>query len=196
MFLGGKHVYASNLLIGVGILILTFAGVKAETHYRQYNTPTTIQGLMLKGRVEFNEHDSLVSGYLAKDDTVFTQPLPAGTWIVLNRDGRMKLCDPSREVSIQGHPCHGGDHGWFHFFYPSGRLESCGLAESQVIDSIPCVKATFWTEIFGGGGRTYFFEDGRLRSAKVASRIVYRGTEIKKGMHIRLKPNGDIESVH
>ena len=34
-----------------------------------------------------------------------------------------------------------------------------------------------------------------LKSAKVAKTITYRGQTIKKGKHVKLKPDGSIESI-
>ena len=74
-------------------------------------------------------------------------------------------------------------------------MKSGGLVNIETIDGIPCDIGSFWNETWGGGGRTYFYEDGRLKSGKVAKTTTYRGQTIKKGRHVALKPDGSIESI-
>jgi hypothetical protein len=135
---------------------------------------------------------------LEKDDVVCGQLFPAGTIINLTDDGKsIKYCQLSRDVLIQGHNCIGkiGLLRWRTVFYPSGKLASIGLANTEVIDGIPCATGNLWNEVFGSGGRTDFYENGKLKYTKVAETIQYQGRIIKMGQRVRLKENGLLDSI-
>ena len=136
---------------------------------------------------------------LEKDDTVCGQWFPAGTIINLTNDGKsIKYCNLPRDVVIQGHNCIGkiGSIRWRTAFYPSGKLKSIGLVNTEVIDGVPCAAGNFWNEVFSSGGRTDFYEKGRLKYAKVAKTIEFRGHIIKQGQHVRLKEDGSLDSIN
>jgi hypothetical protein len=135
---------------------------------------------------------------LAHDDIVFGQRFPAGTVFNLADDGEsIKYCVLPRDYVIQGHTCMGkaGSVGWKTYFYPNGKLASIGLADTEVIDGIPCAVGNVWNEAFGNGGRTLFYENGRLKYTKVAETTEYQGHVIKKGQHVQLKEDGTIDSI-
>ncbi len=188
------------LLFLSGLLFVSFsvaAPSKAEeqTHYKSFKTPTTIQGITVIGEVEYYKSDTMEFARLAHDDTVFGQWFLAGTGIHMTKDGRIDWCFLPKDCKIQGHTFSGGGHEWMTEFYPSGKLKSGGLAEEELIDGIPCAPGTFWNEVFGGGGRTYFYESGKLMYAKVAHEVTYQGHLIEKGKHIKLKEDGSFELV-
>jgi hypothetical protein len=151
------------------------------------------------GCTQYNEYPWI--NKLVKDDTVFGQWFPAGTVIFLTPDNKINYCKLRRNCVIQGHNCIGtGPSGWDTVFYPSGKLKSAGLANTEVIEGIPCAAGSFWNEVFGAGssvrgGRTYFYENGKLMYAKVAKTIEYQGHIIKKGQHVRLKGDGTLDYI-
>jgi hypothetical protein len=61
------------------------------------------------------------------------------------------------------------------FFYPSGKLRLCWLAEDQVVQGLPCMAAAgFWGTLFHyGGAGTSFHENGKLHSCTLSKD--YRG---------------------
>jgi hypothetical protein len=197
----GRRVSAgvcSVLLAGV------VAGQQAEAgppvagvYSRTFNSPTTLNGLVVIGRVSFYSATGGVKfAYLAKDQVAWGKtPLPKGTGIHFTRDGEPNWCFLAKHSEVKGHLLHGGGQDWMTCFYPSGELKSGGLVNTETIDGIPCDVGSFWNEAFGGGGRTYWYEDGRLKSAKVAKTITYRGQTIKKGRRVALNPDGTIKSI-
>lgn len=135
---------------------------------------------------------------LENDDIVLGQRFPAGTIINLTKNGEsIKYCQLPYDYVIQGHKCIGkmGSLRWKTVFYPNGVLASIGLANTEVIDGIPCATGNFWNETFGKGGRTDFYDNGRLKYAKVAKKVIYRGRTIKQGQYVRLNRDGSIDSI-
>jgi len=53
-------------------------------------------------------------------------------------------------------------------FFPSGKLKECFLAADQEIQGVPCVHGGFFSELFGGSAATQFYENGGLRSCRLA----------------------------
>ena len=177
------------------VISLTTSAKESNTYRKHFDQPTVIKGMTVIGEVEYYRNDTLEFARLARDDSVFGQKFLTGTGIHFKENGKIDWCFLSKDCDVQGHTFVGGGHEWMTCFYPSGRLESGGLASVQVIDGIPCAEGTFWNEAFGGGGRTYFYEDGKLKYAKVARTIVYQGTTINKGKHVKLKPDGTIDFI-
>ncbi len=176
--------------------IISIAALAAsDTRFQKYATPTMIHGLLVSGEVEFYQNDTLEFARIVKDDSLFGHRFPANTGFHFTKSGVMDWCFLGKNWVVQGHPMQGGGHDWMTEFFPSGRLASGGLSEVQTIDGVPCDVGTFWTELFGGGGRTYFYENGKLKYAKVASTVNYHGQQLKKGKHVKLKPDGTIEFV-
>lgn len=125
-----------------------------------------------------------------------TPPLPPGARINDSRDGsKRKWCFLPKDWEIKGHLFIGGG-SWSMGFYPNGELESGGLVHVEVIDGIPCREASRGPRGWiSSNPRTYFYEDGRLKSAEVAVTFRYRGQIIEKGKRIVLRPDGSIESI-
>ena len=123
-------------------------------------------------------------------------PLPPGTCINDSRDGsKRKWCFLPKDWEIKGHLFIGGG-SWSMGFYPNGELESGGLVHVEVIDGIPCREASRGPRGWiSSNPRTYFYENGRLKSAEVAVTFRYRGQIIEKGKRIVLRPDGSIESI-
>lgn len=165
---------------------------ESNIEYRTYDKPTQVQGLTVIGKVEFYPSGTLTFARIAKETKWFGHLFPEGTGLHFRDDGTIDWCFLAQDTEIQGHMFQGGGHEWMTDFYRSGKLKSGGLAEMQVIDGIPCAAGTFWNEAFGGGGRTHFYESGKLLYAKVAKTVQYRGTKIKRGKHVRLSEDGAI----
>ncbi|MDK9701275.1 MAG: hypothetical protein OEM52_14140 [bacterium] len=180
----------------LGLSIALTAGISfakpLQTKYKTYEQPTLLKGVTIQGRVEYHRNDTIAFMRLTSDQTFLGQWLPANTGLHFTENGEWNWCFLGKDWEIQGHKMHGGGHEWQTLFYPSGKLHSGGLTDDKVIDGIPCAAGSFWNEVFGGGGRTYFYESGKLKYAKVAKTVTYRGQEIKKGKHVKLAEDGSI----
>jgi hypothetical protein len=127
---------------------------------------------------------------LAHDDDVGGHSLPAGTWVILDAEGRLSRAWLSRDTRIGSMLCKGtGYKDWITEFHPDGALRMCFLAEPETIQGIPCRKGTFWGEVTGGVG-VYFHEDGRLRSCGLARSVTIEGVRYRRWERIWLDPEG------
>jgi len=183
------------LLFAISLAASTAVAGGDKTIARTYSQPTLLKGVLVQGQVRYFPTDTIAFMRLASDQTFLGQFLPKGTGLNFTENGNWNWCFLGKDWAIQGHTMHGGGHEWQTCFYPSGKLLSGGLTEDQVIDGIPCAAGTFWSEVFGGGGRTYFYESGKLKYAKVAKTVTYRGQKIEKGKHLKLAEDGSILSI-
>lgn len=162
---------------------------------RQYEQATVVQGLTLRGRAEFRADGSLEAGTLAQSTCFGPTRLAEGTLLHLSQRGELDWCFLPRDQELQGHLCQGGGDEWMTLFHPDGSLKSAGLAREELIDGVPCDVGTFWTEVFGGGGRTHFHPNGRLAAARVAREVKFQGRTLRKGEHVRLDGAGRLLEV-
>ena len=95
---------------------------------------------------------------------------------------------------IQGHLCLGTGHGFMTGFHPNGKLKLAWLAEDEIIQGIPCAKYRFMSGLFGGGERTLFDENGRLRYCRLSRAITLEGQTLKKGDEVRFDSEGKLVS--
>ena len=187
------------LAVLVGVLAWQQAEAKppvAGKYSRTFNTPTNLNGMVVVGYVAFYSTSNNVEfAMLATNSVMWGQSLPGGTRIHFSPDGKPEWCFLSKNWEIKGHLFLGGGHGWMTAFYPSGDLESGGLVSIEVIDGIPCASAGPGPRFFRSNPRTFFHEDGKLKSGEVAITFRYRGQIIEKGKRVELKPDGSIESI-
>ena len=124
-----------------------------------------------------------------KDSLTF---LPQGTIIHKRTDDKI-FCFLPRNTEIQGILCRGDSHrGWETAFYRNGKLALAWLARTEEIQGVPCMKASFWTEIFGGGAAVHFHDNGRLAKCKLARDAIIQGHTFKKGDHVSFDREGKL----
>jgi len=182
--------------LGLGLTVLTaLAGPAGGGVERVFVEPTRVQGLHLLGRAEFYPDGALEAGTLAEPVELGRARLPERTLLHLRPDGTPDWCILPADGLLEGHLCQGGGHDWMTEFHPDGRLMSAGLARVEWIQGIPCDRGTFWTEVFGGGGRTCFHPDGGLARARVARTVQFQGRTLRRGEHVSLDPAGTLRSV-
>jgi hypothetical protein len=186
------------------VLIGVFASQESEAgppvagaYSRTFNTATNLNGVTVVGWVSFYSVTNGVEfARLATDQVAWGKTtLPAGTGIHFTPDGKPQWCFLGKHYEIKGHLFFGSGHHWMTCFYPSGELESGGLVSAEVIDGVPCASAGPGPRFFRSNPRTFFHEDGKLKSAEAAVTFRYRGQTIAKGKRVELKPDGAIESV-
>jgi len=192
----GRFIIILAIMIGVFAWQQAEAGRPIAGKYSQtFTTPTNLNGMVVTGWVSFySPNNEVESAVLATNSVMWGQSLPGGTRIHFTPAGKPDWCFLSRNWEIKGHLFNGGGHDWMTCFYPSGQLESGGLVHVEVIDEFPCQAAApgFWGLHHP---RTCFYEDGKLKSAEAAVTFRYRGTIVKKGNYVELKPDGSIASV-
>jgi len=155
--------------------------------------PTELEGVpCAAGKAWFDATGKLASCVLSRDATVGAVQLPGGTWLHLTRDGKPDYCFLPRDSVIQGHRCKGSGHSYMTAFQPGGALELCWLAEDETIHGVPCMQASFLSEVFGGGAGTYFHEDGTVARCKLAADTTISGRSLHRGDHVALDRAGKL----
>jgi hypothetical protein len=100
--------------------------------------------------------------------------VPGKSWINLTHDSYLDYVFLAHDTPVNGYLCKGGSflgptEGAVTVLYPSGKLKTCWLAVvDSVVDGVPCARASFWADAFGGNSGTYFHENGRLKSCQLS----------------------------
>jgi hypothetical protein len=133
-----------------------------------------------------------LSGFrLGREAEIGNARLPAGATIGVRPDGQVGHVFLPYDMEIQGHLCLGRGHDWMTTFHPNGKLELAWLAHEEVIQSVPCAKASFWGELHGGAG-VNFWPDGSLRHCRAAHRATIQGVTFGAGDQIWLDAQGRV----
>lgn len=126
---------------------------------------------------------------IGKDSLSF---LPEGT-IIANRTKDRIYCFLSQDAEIQGILCRGDrNRGWETEFYTNGKLAKAWPARTEIIQGVPCMKASFWTELFKSDAAVYFYDNGKLAKCKLAKDTIIAGHTFKKGEHLRFDRAGGL----
>jgi len=114
--------------------------------------------------------------------------LPAGTWIRLHDDGSPDGAWLSRDTPLSGYACRGdGFKQWAVRFHHNGTLSLCFLRHDTVIDGVPCLRGTFYTEVRGGGRSGISVDStGRLRRCQAARDFARDGRRYRKWEVVQL----------
>ena len=89
------------------------------------------------------------------------------------------------------HGCRGGGHDWMTHFHPNGELRLCWLSRDEVIQGVPCSRATFLGEFFGRKyATTEFHENGALASCVASTDTNVGGQHCDAGDRVKLDPDG------
>ncbi len=177
-------------------LALIFGGRNQPVTSRAAAAPdgevVEIQGLSCAGSVEYYQNGEVTSCTLGREDTLSGQPLPAGTVVHLTPEGYLDWCFLQQNTEIQGHLCRGQGHGFMTGFYPNGQLKTAWLAQDEIIQGIPCAKFRFMSFLFGGGDKTVFDENGRLRFCTLSENFTIEGHKLRKGDEVRFDKEGQL----
>jgi hypothetical protein len=161
---------------------------------RTVTEPVEIQDVSCIGRLQFYQNGKLKSCTLARLDTLSGQPLDEGTVVAFTSDGLLDWCFLQHDTEIQGHLCKGEGHEFMTCFHPNGKLRLVWLGRAEDIQGVPCAEYSFWAEVFGGGGGTYFWENGNLRRCRVSRDFTVEGHSFSKGDAITLEQDGKLRS--
>ena len=73
---------------------------------------------------------------ITKDHTINEIEVPAGSWISLDKEGKLSRIEVKQATEMQGMKCT----GYFNYFHPNGKLKRCKLAEETEIDGAKIAK--------------------------------------------------------
>jgi hypothetical protein len=128
------------------------------------------------------DHDAIVRNAFLK----------AGTTVALNPDGAIRYVFLPSPTLVGKHSCRGGrGHGWMTHFHPNGELRLCWLSHDEVIQGVPCSRATFWGEFLGGKyATTEFHDNGMLASCVASAAADLGGRHYEAGERVKLDRDG------
>ena len=120
--------------------------------------------------------------------------MPPKSWINLTHNGDPDFVFPGRDTKINGYPCRGGGgaEGPSTALYPSGKFKTCWLAADVVVDGIPCMHASFLSDVFTGAADTDFHENDKLKGCKLSRDTTLEGRVFNRGDRVRLDVSGKL----
>ena len=115
--------------------------------------------------------------------------LPEGA-IIHARKNNIIYCFLPKDMEIQGVWCRGHNNDWETGFYTNGRLALAWLPHDQMIQNIPCMAASFWTEVFSKSARVQFHPNGKLARCKLSRDGTIQGRFYEKGTIVHFDEQG------
>ena len=156
-------------------------------------TPVEIDGVPCAAgyvfRFEATGHLSQCA--LDRDAVVRNAELKKGSTVALDPDGSIRYVFLPGTTMVGEHSCRGQGHGWMTHFHPNGQLRLCWLSRDEVIQGVPCSRATFLGEFFGRKyATTEFHHSGALASCLVSTSAAVGGRHYAAGERVILDPDG------
>jgi hypothetical protein len=143
------------------------------------------------GYAWFFSDGKLSSCRVARDTAFGDIAIPAGSQIYIEHNGVPRFVFLAHDAVVKGYPCRGGESAWSTALYPDGRLKTFWLAEDSLVDNIPCLRASFLADVFGGGVEVDLHPNGRLKYCKLSRDVTLSGQTLRRGDHIRLDTDGN-----
>jgi hypothetical protein len=175
------------------LFLLLAASSGPNTVRRDLKAAQEIQGyLCAPGYAWFFADGSLESCSLARESPFGEVTAPEKSWITLTPEGAPRLLWLPQDGKVKGYLSRGGagEHSYSVALYPSGKLKTIWLAADTTVNGVPCMRATFAADVFGGGVETDFHENGKLKACKAAGTVTIDGHAFRRGDHVRLDVNG------
>lgn len=150
---------------------------------------TEIAGFPCKaGWVHFTKEWDPTLLCLSAATTVHNLKLVPNSWILLHPEKEYFSVVFPKDTTVQGYPCKGGggSKGARTGFYKSGKLRSFFATRDVQIDDVDCKGSIFHS--------VQLHENGKLKSAKLAKDLNFKGETIKNGTIIHLDDQGNMLS--
>lgn len=163
------------------LLLLIAQTASGQTTRRKLVEQTVVDGITCgptgRASAEFHASGRLSECPLASDTTIAAHRFFADTWLRFDDTGLLFAAWLSRDSDLDGHSCRGdGYKAYTVEFHPNGRLKLCYFRVDTVIEGIPCIHGSFWTEVRGGGrSKVWFSTDGALARCQVARAFTANG---------------------
>jgi hypothetical protein len=177
------------------VLILLAASAGPHTMRKDLKAPREFQGWpCAAGYAWFFADGKLESCTLSREIPVGEITAPEKSWIALSEEGAPRFVWLPADAMVKGYPSRGGaaEHSYSIALYPSGKLKTLWLSADTAIDGVPCMKAGFIADVFGGGAETDFHENGKLKSCTLSADVTLRGHPYRRGDRIRLNAEGSV----
>jgi len=191
--------FTSGTIAAIALTLLAAAApagaqdVKPKIVRSKPAQPIEIDGVPCAAGYVFREEGTgrLHQCRLDRDAVVRNADLKKGTTVALNPDGAIRYVFLPGTTMVGEHSCRGGGHDWMTHFHPNGELRLCWLSRDEVIQGVPCSRATFLGEFFGGKyATTEFHDNGRLSSCIASAGTDVGGRRYEAGERVILDPGG------
>jgi len=170
-------------------------GASNDSVRKELKSPEEIQGYACAPGYAWLFNDGRLASCTVSRETAFGEiTIPAGSEIFLTAEGHPRSVFLAHDSRVSGYLCRGGKRAWSTALYPSGKLKTCWLADDAVVDGLPCMRAGFVADVFGGGAETDFREGGRLKGCKLSRDFTPGDRFFHRGDHIRLDAGGKLIS--
>jgi len=189
----GVFFLASWLFLGAQVSDPRFESSRTSEsglHIRKLKTDTWLGGRMCRqGWVHLHPNGTPAAFTSAVAIDLGPSIIPAGTWVLQDPKGTIKICAFPGDTEIQGHLCRGsgGPKGIATSFYPSGTLKQYFLHTDTVIQGIPCQAGLFNQYI-------ELHENGRLKGCALSLDFERESRQWRKGTRIHLGSDGTIQN--
>lgn len=128
---------------------------------------------------------------LDHDAVVRNAFLKKGATVALKPDGSIRYVFLPGTTMVGTHSCRGQGHGWMTHFHANGELRLCWLSRDEVIQGVPCSRATFLGEFFGRKyATTEFHDNGMLASCVASEPADIAGRHYEAGERVTLDRDG------
>jgi hypothetical protein len=167
------------------------------TTRRDLKAPQEFQGYpCAPGYAWFFTDGNLESCSLSREIAFGEITAPEKSWITLSPQRAPRFVWLPQDAMVRGYLCRGGavEHSYSIALYPDGKIKTIWLAADTVVGGIPCMRAGFTADAFGGGVETDLHENGSLQRCKVARDLTVQGQVFHRGDHIRLDGKGKLAS--
>lgn len=143
--------------------------------------PTELEGYPCRSWVWWHADGTLDNLELAEARTVQGQPMPAGTRVFFDEQGRLAHAWLARTTELDGLPCSGK---WKidTAFHPNGRVRAFFPPEDLELDGVWCEASVFHP--------VYLHPDGRLAQCKLARAADVHGHHFERGATLALDEHG------
>ena len=155
--------------------------------------PVEIDGVPCAAGYVFREEGTgrLHQCRLDRDAVVRNAGLKKGTTVALEPDGSIRYVFLPGTTMVGEHSCRGGGHDWMTHFHPNGELRLCWLSRDEVVQGVPCARATFWGEFVGRKyATTEFHDNGALSSCVASAAVDIGGRHYAAGDRVTLDRDG------
>ncbi len=168
------------------LLALSASALSAQTTRRKLVERTIIDGITCgntgRAYAEFHASGRLSECPLAADTTIAGHRFIADTWLRFDETGLLFAAWLSRDTDLNSHTCRGdGYKAYAVEFHPNGHLKLCYFRVETVVEGIPCIHGSFWTEVRGRGrSKVWFSADGALARCQAARAFTAHGQSYAK----------------
>jgi hypothetical protein len=164
---------------------------RETTTRKQLSVPIEIQGYpCAAGYARFFDDGKLSSCFVSRETAFGQVTIPEKSMIFLGHDGTPRFVFLAHDADVNGYLCRGGGHDYSTALYPSGKLKTCWLAADSTVDGVPCMRAGFTADVFGGGVETDFYENGKLKTCKLSRDFTIDSHAFREGNHVHLNTSG------